>query len=77
MKKLKDIRESRFCESVESGHSAHDKHAFIAKDLGITNSPIRMDSQCKYSSISRGDGDIYLRLPVSQSYEEKIWVNLI
>jgi 3'(2'), 5'-bisphosphate nucleotidase len=33
-----------------------------------------MDSQAKYASISRGDGDIYLRLPVSKSYEEKIWV---
>lgn len=32
-----------------------------------------MDSQAKYCSIARGDGDVYLRLPVSESYEEKIW----
>ena len=32
-----------------------------------------MDSQAKYGSIARGAGDIYLRLPVSASYQEKIW----
>lgn len=32
-----------------------------------------MDSQAKYASIARGAGDIYLRLPTSKTYEEKIW----
>ncbi len=33
-----------------------------------------MDSQAKYASLSRGDGDVYLRLPVGDgSYQEKIW----
>lgn len=33
-----------------------------------------MDSQAKYASIARADGDIYLRLPVGDgSYTEKIW----
>jgi 3'(2'), 5'-bisphosphate nucleotidase len=32
-----------------------------------------MDSQAKYGSIARGAGDIYLRLPVSATYQEKIW----
>ncbi|BFZ53639.1 3'(2'),5'-bisphosphate nucleotidase [Savitreella phatthalungensis] len=67
------LEESTFCESVESGHSAHDVNAAIAQKLGITKEPVRMDSQAKYCSISRGDGDIYLRLPVSATYEEKIW----
>ncbi|ANB14869.1 Met22p [Sugiyamaella lignohabitans] len=62
-----------FCESVESGHSAHDTQAAIASALGITKPPVRMDSQAKYCSIARGDGDIYLRLPVSSTYQEKIW----
>ncbi|KAI9291547.1 3',5'-bisphosphate nucleotidase [Neoconidiobolus thromboides FSU 785] len=73
MNKLDAIESARFCESVEAGHSSHDKHAIIAKELNITTPPVRMDSQCKYSSIARGDGDIYLRLPVSLEYEEKIW----
>ncbi|KAJ1896650.1 3'(2'),5'-bisphosphate nucleotidase [Coemansia sp. S17] len=32
-----------------------------------------MDSQCKYASVARGDAEIYLRLPVSETYVEKIW----
>jgi len=34
---------------------------------------VRMDSQAKYASIARGAGDVYLRLPTSKSYQEKIW----
>ncbi|EIM23560.1 3(2),5-bisphosphate nucleotidase HAL2 [Wallemia mellicola] len=67
------IAQASFCESVESGHSSQGDSANIAKELNITKEPVRMDSQAKYCSISRGDGDIYLRLPVSASYEEKIW----
>lgn len=73
MNKLMSTSEATFCESVESGHSAHDKNAAIAKKLGIYKDSVRMDSQAKYCSIARGDGDIYLRLPVSETYEEKIW----
>lgn len=70
---ISDVSKATFCESVEAGHSAHGTQARIAELLGITKPSVRMDSQAKYCSISRGDGDIYLRLPVSQSYEEKIW----
>ncbi|TIA93557.1 hypothetical protein E3P99_00050 [Wallemia hederae] len=67
------LSSASFCESVESGHSSQGDAANIANELGITKEPVRMDSQAKYCSISRGDGDVYLRLPVSASYEEKIW----
>lgn len=73
MNKVTDAKEATFCESVESGHSAHGTNSEIAKKLGITKESVRMDSQAKYCSIARGDGDIYLRLPVSETYEEKIW----
>jgi len=73
MAQLQDVTQSSFCESVESGHSSHDQASAIAKKLGITNPPVRMDSQCKYGSIARGDGNIYLRLPVSETYQENIW----
>ncbi|KAJ1569107.1 hypothetical protein HK096_004189, partial [Nowakowskiella sp. JEL0078] len=62
-----------FAESVEAGHSSHSDSAKIASKLGITGDPVRMDSQCKYAVLARGDADIYLRLPVNASYEEKIW----
>lgn len=68
-----DPADAVFCESVEAAHSAHDLHARIATRLGVTAPPVRMDSQCKYAALARGEGSIYLRLPRSASYEEKIW----
>lgn len=73
MKAVPDVSQATFCESVEAGHSSHGDNAAIASKLGITKSSVRMDSQAKYASIARGAGDIYLRLPVSESYQEKIW----
>ncbi|KAL8742144.1 MAG: hypothetical protein Q9190_005327 [Brigantiaea leucoxantha] len=73
MKEVEDITHASFCESVEAGHSSHGDQAAIAKELGITRESVRMDSQAKYGSIARGDGDSYLRLPVSKTYVEKIW----
>ncbi|KAF2243717.1 3(2),5-bisphosphate nucleotidase HAL2 [Trematosphaeria pertusa] len=73
MKPITNISEATFCESVEAGHSSHGDQAAIASKLGITKPSVRMDSQAKYCSIARGAGDLYLRLPVSKTYEEKIW----
>ncbi len=65
--------EARFCESVESGHSDQDQSARIAAELGISQEPFRIDSQCKYAAIARGDASIYLRMPTRKDYQEKIW----
>jgi len=62
-----------FCESVEAGHSSHGDAARIAQRLGVTKPPYRIDSQCKYAAVARGDASIYLRLPTRADYEEKIW----
>lgn len=67
------VAEARFCESVESGHSNQDHSAQIASRLGITAEPYRIDSQCKYAAVARGDASIYLRLPTRADYREKIW----
>lgn len=64
---------ARMCESVESGHSAHDQSAIALQKLGITAEPVRLDSQAKYGVVARGEADIYLRLPTRKGYEEKIW----
>lgn len=61
------------CESVESAHSAHSEHAAISKKLRIATEPYRIDSQCKYAIVSRGEASIYLRLPSSKGYREKVW----
>lgn len=62
-----------FCESVESAHSSHSDSEQIAEILGVTAEPIRIDSQCKYAVLARGDASIYLRLPTRKDYTEKIW----
>ena len=68
-----DSTEAVFCESAVSMHSDRGGHAGIAERLGVTAAPVRMDSQCKYGAIARGDASIYLRLPSSATYREKIW----
>jgi 3'(2'), 5'-bisphosphate nucleotidase len=68
-----DPTTSRFCESVESGHSAHGESAAVAARLGITAAPLRLDSQAKYAVVARGEADAYLRLPTRADYREKIW----
>lgn len=65
--------EAVFCESVESGHTAHGRSAAITEALGTSVEPFRMDSQCKYAAVSRGQASVYLRLPTRPGYEEKIW----
>jgi len=68
-----DATAARFCESVESGHSAQDVSAQIASELGITREPYRIDSQCKYAAVARAEAEIYLRLPTRADYVERIW----
>ena len=65
----------RFAESVESTHGDSDAHAKIANALGITESPVQMDSQAKYGIVSRGEASLYIRLPnpAYPDYRECIW----
>ncbi|KAJ1552524.1 hypothetical protein HK405_011007, partial [Cladochytrium tenue] len=65
--------ETFFCESAEAGHSSQSEAAEIGRLLGIVRPSVRMDSQCKYGVVARGEAGIYLRVPVSATYEEKIW----
>jgi 3'(2'), 5'-bisphosphate nucleotidase len=70
---LFDLRAVRICESMESGHSSHQDSSKISDLLGIRREPYRLDSQCKYAAVARGDVSAYLRLPTRPGYEEKIW----
>ena len=65
----------RFAESFESTHGDSDAHSSIANALGITESPVRMDSQAKYGIVSRGEASLYIRLPnpAYPDYRECIW----
>ena len=70
---ISDPSQASFCESVESGHTAQGDSAKVAELLAVTAPPVRMDSQCKYAAVARGEAAIYLRLPTKKGYEEKIW----
>lgn len=71
---------ARFCESVEADHSSHDDSSKVAELLNVQAPPLRIDSQCKYAVVARGDASIYLRMPTTgisrrspDRYIEKIW----
>ena len=68
-----DPAQAVVCESVVAAHAAHSIQAGIARRLGITAAPYRIDSQCKYAIVARGDASIYLRLPRDTTYREKVW----
>jgi 3'(2'), 5'-bisphosphate nucleotidase len=68
-----DSSAARFCESVESGHSAHGDSEKLAARIGITRPPVRLDSQAKYAVVARGEAELYLRLPTRADYLERIW----
>ena len=70
---ITDSAQARFCESVEAAHAAHSVQGRIAGTLGIAEPPVRIDSQCKYAVVARGDASIYLRLPRDREYQEKVW----
>lgn len=72
---IEDPRDMRFVESYVSAHSNMDMQLKIAKTLNIGQDPVQMDSQVKYSMVSGGKAEIYLRIPHPKTpdYKEKIW----
>jgi 3'(2'), 5'-bisphosphate nucleotidase len=70
-----DPRAARILRSVEKSHTNVDEIGQLATTLGVTASPISMDSQAKYALLAAGDGDVMLRLisPSRPDYREKIW----
>jgi 3'(2'), 5'-bisphosphate nucleotidase len=63
----------RLCESVESAHSSQSDSARIMHTIGSEASAVRLDSQCKYAVVARGQADVYLRIPTKKGYVERIW----
>lgn len=65
--------EARVVEGVEKGHSSHGLQSLIKEKLDISQPSVNLDSQVKYCAVSKGDAEIYLRLPKDSKYREKIW----
>jgi len=68
-----DGSQAVICESFETDHSSHEQAAQVARHLHVTHAPLRIDSQCKYAVVARGDASLYLRLPIEAAYQERIW----
>ena len=65
----------RLTESIEAGHGNLSRQRQIAEAIGLTATPVQMDSQAKYGVVARGEAALYLRLPRIQTpdYRENIW----
>lgn len=62
----------RFMESFETRHSRHEVSAAVAHKLGVERPSLKLDSQCKYGALARGDAPMFMRFP-PKGYKEKIW----
>jgi len=61
------------CAPLDPGHADQEATNRIISRLGSVREPIRMDSQCKYAVVGRGQADAYIRLPRRRDYVERIW----
>jgi len=68
-----DSSDASFVESVEAAHADHSRQGQLARSLNISNAPVRMDSQCKFAAVARGQASLYLRLSPKPGYDQKIW----
>ncbi|XBW34819.1 hypothetical protein QEN19_000385 [Hanseniaspora menglaensis] len=59
-------------EGFEKGHSSHDLQSLIKEKFSIHNA-LHLDSQVKYCLLALNLGNVYLRLPTSLKFKEKIW----
>ncbi len=70
---ISDPRLAMMCESLESSHSSQNDSEKVREILNMSIKPIRVDSQCKYGLVARGDASIYWRIPKGFKYIEKVW----
>jgi len=64
-----DPKEAIFTESVAHTSKLNQN---LASQLGVVKPPLKIDSQCKYAVVARGDSDVYLRF-TTIDYKECIW----
>jgi 3'(2'), 5'-bisphosphate nucleotidase len=68
-----DGSDIRICLSFESGHADTGQLDAVLTHLDVAHRPLRLDSQCKYAAVARGQADAYLRIPSGAAYSEWIW----
>ncbi len=70
---IREASNAVMCESAEATDSSYEVSGKIARLLNMNAKPLRMDSQCKYAVLARGDASIYFRPPPRKGYRENIW----
>ena len=65
--------EAVLCTSVEYDDQTLAATRRLAGRAGIVRPFRRLDSQCKYALVARGEASVYLRLPRAPGYREKVW----
>jgi HAL2 family 3'(2'),5'-bisphosphate nucleotidase len=63
----------RVCASVEKSHSSESETDRVMGLVDAGHTLVRLDSQCKYAVVARGQADVYLRLPTRRGYVERVW----
>jgi len=64
---------TRWVERVESSDRNKDVSSQIAEAAGVTDAPLRLDSQAKYAVVARGEAALYLRHTLDPAYREMVW----
>lgn len=63
----------RICESLEARHGSRAAADRVLARIDRAEQPLRLDSQCKYAVVARGQADAFLRMPSTRGYVERIW----
>src|SRR5262249_22222280 len=61
------------CEAVEVSRRDSEGAAAIVAHLGRDASVLRLDSQCKYAVVARGQADAFIRLSAKGEKADWIW----
>ncbi|KYQ93054.1 hypothetical protein DLAC_05664 [Tieghemostelium lacteum] len=67
-----DQTKAIFTESYVSRGFGHELNSKISSHMGVNQEALKIDSQCKYAMVARGESDVYLRL-TDVNYKECIW----
>lgn len=66
-------RPIRICSSVEPSHSSLGRLLAVLRALDRPYELVRLDSQCKYALVARGQADALVRLPGRREVIYHIW----
>ena len=64
---------ARITESVSGSHSDRAAFEAVRSRLSPPGVSVKLDSQCKYAAVARGQADAYLRIPPRAGHDENIW----